>query len=136
EEAAVADPRDDILGRQPERLQRVQRDGEDLGIREDIRLAQDVDVPLEMLPQTSALRPLVPEELRDREPADRLPEARRTGADHPRERRRHLRPQRHGTAALVLEVVELPHDLFAALLDVELERLERRTVVLLEPVAP
>jgi hypothetical protein len=39
-------------------------------------------------------------------------------------------------AALVREVVELPDDLVAALLRVQLEGLERRAVVLDEAVAP
>ena len=99
-------------------------------------LAHDVHVPLEVLAQPPALRALVAEELRDREPADRLAQPARARAHHPRERGRHLRPQRDLPPALVLEVVELADDLRAALLDVELERFERRAVVLLEPVAP
>src|SRR5690606_27488754 len=53
----------------------------------------------------------------------------------PGQGRRHLRPERDRAPALVLEVVELANDLLAALLDVELERLERRSVILLKTVA-
>ena len=48
-----------------------------------------------MLPQPAALLPLVAEQLRNREPADRLPEPVGARRHHARQRRRHLRPQRH-----------------------------------------
>jgi hypothetical protein len=88
-----------------------------------------------VLAQPAALLPLVAEELRHREPLDRLAHPARPRAHHARERRRHLRPQRDLAAALVGEVVELLDDLGARLLDVQLGRLERRAVVLLEAVA-
>ena len=79
---------------------------------------------------------LVAEQLRHREPAHRLAQRVRLRGDHARERRRHLRAQRHLAAALVGEVVELADDLVAALPRVQLERLERRPVVLDERIAP
>ncbi len=88
-----------------------------------------------MLPQPPPLLPLVAKELGDGEPPDRLLEPVRPRRDHPRQRRCHLGPQRHLALALVHEVVELPDDLLAALRGVQLERLERWAVVLLEPVA-
>ena len=87
-----------------------------------------------MLAQPAALLPLVAEQLRDREPADRLPEPVGARRDHARQCRRHLRPQRDLPPALVLEAVELPDDLVAALGRVQLQRLEWWPVVLLEAV--
>ena len=57
-------------------------------------LADEVAVELEVLAQPPPLLPLVAKELRDGEPADRLPEPVRARRHHARERRRHLRPQR------------------------------------------
>ena len=56
--------------------------------------------------------------------------------DEPRERGRHLGPQRHRALALVHKVVELADDLFAALEGEKLERFQRRTIVFAEAVAP
>src|SRR5690606_4320733 len=92
-------------------------------------------VPLVMLAQAPSLRALVAEQLGCGEPPDRLAQRPGLRADHAREGRCHLGTQRHRPAALVLEVVELPDDLLAALLDIEFELLERRTVVLLVTVA-
>src|SRR2546430_17476046 len=73
---------------------------------------------------------------RDREPADRLLERLRPRAHHAGQGRRHLGPQRHLALSLVLERIQLLHDLLAALPRVELERLERRPVVFLEAMTP
>src|SRR5690606_36474092 len=102
---------------------------------QDIVFAHDVDVPLEVLAESPALRALVAEELGDGEPADGLAQTARTCTHHPCECRGHFRPQCDRTSALVLEVIELMNDLLAALLDVELQRLERRPIVFLETVA-
>src|SRR6266566_1183591 len=99
-------------------------------------LADDVHVELEVLPQASSLLPLVAKQLRDREPADRLFQGLGPRAHDARERRGHLGAQRDLAATLVLEGVQLLHDLRTALLGIELQRLERRAVVLLEAVAP
>ena len=114
----------------PQRAHDLDRHREQLGVGGDVRLADDVDVELEVLAQPPLLLPLVAEELRHREPAHRLAQRVRARRHHARERRRHLRAQRDLAAALVREVVELADDLVAALLRVELERLERRPVVL------
>ena len=110
----------------------LQRHGQQLGVGRDIGLADDVDVQLEVLAQSSLLLSLVPEELRYRVPANRLAQRVRARGDHARERRRHLGTQCDLATTLVDEVVELPDDLFAALFRVEIERFQRRTVVLLE----
>ena len=55
------------------------------------RLADQVAVELEVLPQPAALLPLVAEQLRNREPADRLLEPVGARRHHARQRRRHLR---------------------------------------------
>ncbi len=125
-----------IARRQPELLHDLDRDREQLGVGGHVRLADDVHVQLEVLAQTAALLPLVAEQLRDREPAHRLPQRVRPLGDHARERRRHLGPQRDLAVALVREVVQLPRDLVAALLRVEIERLQRRPVVLHEREPP
>ncbi len=87
-----------------------------------------------MLPEPAALLPLVPEELRDREPADRLLEPVGALRRHPRQRGGHLRAKRHLPPALVGEGVQLRDDFLPALVGVEIQRLERRAVVLLEAV--
>ncbi len=128
--AAVRNARVDVARRESAAAHDLDRDGEQLGVGGDVGLADDVDVELEVLAQASALLALVAKELRHREPPHRLAQRVRLGGGHARERRRHFRPQRDLSAALVGEVVELPDDLVAALLRVELERLERGSVVL------
>ena len=123
------------LGPEPEGAHDVDRQRDDLGVGQRPRLADQVAVELEVLSKPPPLLPLVAEQLGDGEPADRLPEPVGPGRHHPRQGRRHLRAQRDLASALVGEVVELPHDLVAALRRVQLQRLERRAVVLLEPVA-
>jgi hypothetical protein len=123
-----------ISGRQAHGAHHVDRHREQLGVGGNGCFTDDVDVELEMLTQAAALLPLVAEQLRHREPADRLPERARSGRDHPRKSRRHFRPQRDLAAALVGESVELTDDLLAALFCVELERLQRRSIVLDESI--
>src|SRR5205823_12293175 len=79
---------------------------------------------------------LVAEELRDGEPADRF--AKRVGArsHHAREGGSHLGTQRDVPVSLVAKGVKLPDDLGAALARVQVERLERRPVILDEAEAP
>ena len=129
QQTAVGDARAHVVRRQPAAAHDLDRDREQLGVGGDVGFADDVDVELKVLAQTAALLPLVAKELRHREPADRLAQRVRLRGRHARERRRHLRAQRDLAAALVGEVVELADDLVAALLRVELERLERRPVV-------
>src|SRR5581483_5742797 len=132
---AVREPHPDVGRREPEGAHHVDRERDDLGVPERPRLPDQVAVELEVLPQPPALLPLVAEELGDGEPADRLLERVGPRRHHPREGRGHLRPKRDAAAPLVLEAVELARDLGPALGSVELQRLERGAVVLLEPVA-
>ena len=134
EHPAVGEPHAHVRRPEPEGAHHVQRQGDDLGVAERPGLADQIAVELEVLSKPPPLLPLVAEELRDGEPADRLLEPVGARGHHAGERGRHLRPQRDLAAALVGEVVELPDDLVAALGRVQLERLERRAVVLLEPV--
>src|SRR2546422_1455929 len=135
EDAPVRHPDLDISRPEPERPHDVDRRGDQLGVGRGAGLADDVHVELEVLPQASSLLPLVAKQLREREPADRLFQGLGPRAHHARERRGHLGAQRHLAATLVLECVQLLHDLRTALLGIELQRLERRPVVLLEAVA-
>ena len=130
----VVHPRDKVLFPQPQRPHPVDRDRRDLGVRTDPRLAHDVGVELEVLPQPAPLAALVAEELRDREPANRLGHPPAALRQDPRERRGHLGAQRDLAPTLVREGVELLDDLGAALLDVQPEWLQRWPVVLHESV--
>jgi hypothetical protein len=82
-----------------------------------------------VLPQAPLLLSLVAKELRNREPAHRLPQGVRPRTNHARNRWRHFRTQRNRSPAFVFEVVELSDDLLPALLRVEIEGLKRRAVV-------
>lgn len=53
EQATVADPGDDVVRPQAEEPQRVQRDREHLRVGQDVLLAEDVHVPLEVLAQAT-----------------------------------------------------------------------------------
>ncbi len=88
-----------------------------------------------MLAQATALLFLVAKELRDREPLDRFLVVALVRADHARQRRCHFRAQRDGALAFVDKVVELTDDFLARFLRVQIQRLERWTVVLAKPVA-
>ena len=134
QQPAIGEPDPHVVGTKPEGAHRVDRQRHDLGVGEMARLADQIAVELEVLSKPPPLLPLVAEELRDGEPADRLLEPVGPRRHHPGERRGHLRPQRHLPPALVDEAVQLPDDLVAALRGVQLQRLQRRTVVLLEPV--
>ena len=103
-----------------------------LRVGRNVRLAENVHVELEVLAQPALLLSLVAKELGHREPPDGLPQRVRARGDHASHRWRHLRPQRDLAIALVLKVVELSDDLVAALLRVQVERLERRPVVFRE----
>ena len=132
---AVGDARAHVPSCEPETPQQIDGRGDELRIGQRSGLADEVHVDLVVLPQPAPLLTLVAVHLPDREPADRLLERPRPGRHHARQRGRHLRPQRDLPPALVLEVVELLDDLRTALLDVQLQRLERGPVVLLEAVA-
>ena len=88
-----------------------------------------------MLAESASLLAFISKELRYSEPSNRLLEIRGLGRDHASERRRHLRPQRNGAPAFIFEVVELFYYLLAALRRVQLERFQRRPVVLLESIS-
>ncbi len=110
--------------------------GQHLGIGSDSRLPDDVDVPLEVLPEAAPLLALVSEELGKGEPANGLGKGPAPVAENASQGRCHLRPERHLSPTLVLEVIQLPDDLLAALLGVELQRFQGRAIVLLKAVAP
>ena len=110
-----------------------ERDELDVGL--EAGLADDVAVELVMLAQAALLLALVAEDLRDGEPLERLFEILVPRGDEARERGRHFGTQRDVAVALVLEVVKLRDDFVARLFGEEVERLERRAVVLDEAVA-
>src|SRR5690606_15720260 len=105
---------------------------EQFGVRQYVGLTNYVHVQLKVLAQPSALCPLVSKELGHGKPAYRLAQGIGARTDHAGEGRGHLGPKSYRPATLVLEAVELPDNLLAALASVELERLERRPVVFLE----
>ena len=119
-----------------DRAHHVDRDREELRVRGNRRFANDVDVELKVLAQSSLLLPLVAEQLGNGEPPNRLPHGVRFRGDHARQGRRHLGAKRDFAAALVGEGVELADDLITTLLGVQLERLQGRTIVFDEPVSP
>src|SRR5229473_1651453 len=96
---------------QPERPHDIDRGGDQLGVGERACLAEDVHIELKVLPQPSALLPLVAKQLGDREPADRLLERLGVRSHHAGEGGRHLGTERDLAPALVLERVQLLHDL-------------------------
>src|SRR5829696_2313208 len=120
---------------QPERTHAVDGQGDDFRIGQWPRLSNQVAVQLEVLSKPPPLLPLITEQLGNGEPADRLSQFTRAGGHHPRQGRSHLRPQGNRAVALVGKAVQLPYDLLATLGGVEIQRLQRRTVVLLKPVA-
>ena len=82
-----------------------------------------------MLAQSAFLLALVPKQLRDGEPFERLLVAALMRGHHACKGRSHFRTQRHPAIALVGEVVKLGNDLFAALGRVEFQGFERWPVV-------
>ena len=132
--APVGEPHPHVPRSEAERAHDVDRQRDDLRVAERTRLADQVAVELEVLSKPPPLLPLVAEQLGNGEPADRLLEPVGPGGHHAGEGGRHFRAQRHLAPALVDEIVQLAHDLVAALGRVQLQRLERRAVVLLEPV--
>jgi len=135
QQPSIGDTHHDVARRKAELAHDVHRDRDEFGIRGNVGGPEDVHVQLIVLPKTSLLLAFVAKELGHREPAHGL--AQRVGAcgHHAGHRRRHLGPQRDLTPTLVDEIVELADDLRAALLRVELEWLQGRTVVLDEGVA-
>ena len=87
------------------------------------------------LPEPPPLLALVPEQLGDGEPPDRLFQGLCPRPNHSRERGRHFRSQGDAPVTLVREFVELADDFLSALRRVQLQRLERRSIVLLEAIA-
>jgi hypothetical protein len=119
----------DVARRQATAPHDLDSDGEQLGVGGDVGFADEIDVELKVFAQSAALLPLVAKELRHREPAHGLSKRVRLDRRHARQRRRHLRPQRDLSSTLVDEVVQLADDFVAALLGVELQRLERGPIV-------
>ncbi len=134
--APIGHPDLHVARPQPKRPHDVDRGRDELRVGQRARFSQDVHIELKVLPQPSPLLPLVAEQLGDREPADRLLERLRVRPHHAGEGGSHLGAQRDLAPALVLERVQLLHDLLAALVGVQLQRLERGAVVFLKAVAP
>ncbi len=136
ENPAIRQAQSHVLGAEVESPHDVQRRRHDLGVRGRGGLSDDVHVELKMLLEPAPLLPLVAEQLRNREPAERLLQRLGARSHHPGQRRRHFWPQGHRPSALVGERVQLLHDFLAALLRVQLLRLQRGPIVLLEAIAP
>src|SRR3989454_825919 len=134
--APIGHPDLHVARPQPEGAHDVDRGRDQLRVGQRARFAEDVHVELKVLPQPSPLLPLVAEQLRDREPADRLLECLGVRPHHAGEGGRHLGAQRDLAPALVVECGQLLHDLFTALVRIQLQWLERRAVVFLKSVAP
>ena len=131
----VGHPQADVLRAQAVGSGDVDDRGHDLGVGRRTRLADDVHVELKVLPEPPPLLALVPEQLGDGEPPDRLFQGLCPRPNHSRERGRHFRSQGDAPVTLVREFVELADDFLSALRRVQLQRLERRSIVLLEAIA-
>src|SRR5690606_28472001 len=127
---AVAQPHVKIRRGQPKRGQGLNQESDQFDLRLRAGLAQNIGIKLIKRPQPAALLPLVTVLLADRKPFDRPLQRVGPGANHARETRRHLRTQRHLTAAAVLKGKELLHDLVAGFDPEQLQRLQNRSVVL------
>mmetsp|Transcript_1748 Transcript_1748/g.4949 ORF Transcript_1748/g.4949 Transcript_1748/m.4949 type:complete len:226 (-) Transcript_1748:477-1154(-) len=114
------------------RLEEFDDRSEQLDLRRDGGLADDVHVPLVVLALAAALDRLEAPALRHREPLDRLEKAVTKRQDHARERRCHLGAQRDALLVLVDEVIHLVGNLFASLALVEFHLLQHGRIVLLE----
>lgn len=124
----------EVLGCEAELTQTVDGDRQDLRVRWNTRFSHDIDIPLEVLAESPPLGTLVSKELGHGGPSNRLAEATTPLGEHPGQRGRHLRPERDRSTTLVLEAVQLTDDLFSALLDVQVQRLQGRSVILLKSV--
>ena len=88
-----------------------------------------------MFAQSSPLGALITEDLRNREPLQRLAKIPMIRRDDAGECGRHFRPQSNSAFPFVDEFVELTHDFVARFLFVEIEFLEQRAIVFDEAVA-
>src|SRR5882724_3034050 len=131
--AAQAD--DKILFGQTKCAQRVNQQRNQFRVRRRVRFTDQIRVELEMLAQAAFLLALVAEQLRNREPLDRLFVITFVRGDHARKRRRHFWSQRNLPFAFVHEVVKLANNFIATFGGEEFERFERWAVVFAETVA-
>ena len=136
EKSPVGYPGTDIGCFQTDASHDVDRKRQQLGVGNERGLANDVRVELEVLAQPSLLLAFVAKQLGHRKPANGLAQGVRLCRHHTCQRRRHFGTQRNVAVTFVLEIVKLSDDLFAALARVELEGLQRRSVVLDETVFP
>ena len=134
DQLSIGDPGHEVLTRESERAEDVDSCGNDLGIGQLARLSYDVEIQLEVLTKSSLLRTLVAKQLRYRVPADRLGHSAGPCPDHAGEGRCHLGPERDIPPALIAESIQLSHDFLAGLPDIQIQGLERRTIVLDETV--
>src|SRR5688572_9761639 len=131
---SVGKPYSDVVWPQTKCPYDINGQRDNLRIGKGARLSDQVAVELEVLSKPPPLLPLVPKQLGNREPADGFAELAGLSRHHACQGRRHLRPQGDLPVPLVREVVQLPHDLISALGSVEVQRLQRWAVVLLEAV--
>ena len=132
--AAQAD--DEILRGQAKGAQGVDEQRDQFRIGGRIRFPEDIRIQLEMFPQAAFLLSFVAEQLGQGEPFNGLLIIALVRGNHAGQGGSHFRAQRDGASALVRKVVELPHNLLAALGGEEFQGLERRAVVLPERIAP
>src|SRR5436305_7190713 len=88
-----------------------------------------------MFAQSSSLRALITEDLRNRKPLQRLAKIPMIDRDDACERRRHFRPQGNSAFPFVDEFIELAHDFVARFFLVEIEFLEQWAIVFGKAVA-
>ena len=115
--------------------QEVRTDVDALGVGENVVRPDHVDIPLEELSQAALLRILSPAEPRNREPLDRARQRVDLRVDHACQRRSDFRANRQIPPAAIGEIEKLLGDFFAALSGEQVQILEDRRVVFLEPVA-
>ena len=95
--------------------------GQDPGFGLHGRLADDIEIPLEVLALTAASHALVAEALADGPPFRGKHDLLRARGDHAHQRRRDLGTQRKLPVRFVLEVIDLLRNLFAGLARQQLE---------------
>ena len=132
---AAAQPDDEVLGGEAEGAQRVDQQGNELGIGGGIRLADEVGIKLEVFAQPAFLLTFVAKKLGDGEPFDGLLVVAFVGGNHAGERGGHLGTQGNFAFAFIGEIVELSDDFFATLGGEEFERFERGAVVFAKAIA-
>src|SRR4029079_10111282 len=107
----------------------------ELDVGGEVLLADDVAIELKMFAQAAALLLLVSEKLSDREPFEWFLEFAFVRRDHASKRGREFRTQRDFAFAFVCEIEKLLDNFRAALLLIQLGRLQRGAFPFDEAVA-